>query len=150
MIKKLLLLALIATSLFAAEIKQDDKLRVFVLPDQFGAYHTVDRHTETIIISLEKDTGKDMNAYLASKNPNFLKENNAVFIANISNMPALITRMFAMPKFKEFKHSILLLNNEDDDRFSAQDGKITIYKLENSVVKEIYYINSAKEIEKAL
>jgi hypothetical protein len=150
MIKKLLLLALIATALFSSEIKLNDKLRVFVLPDQFGTYHTVDRHTKTIIVSFEKDTGKDVNTFLASKNPNYLKEHSAVFIANISEMPALITRMFAMPKLKKYKHTILLINNEDDDRFSAKEEKITIYKLENSVVKKIYYISSAKDIDKAL
>ena len=150
MIKKLLLVALIATSLFSGEIKQDDKLRVFVLPDQFGTYHTVDRHTQTIIVSFEKDTGKDVNTFLASKDSNYLKKNSAVFIANISKMPAIITRMFAMPKLKKYKHTILLINNDDDDRFSAKEEKITIYKLENSVVKKIYYITSAKEIDNSL
>jgi len=149
-IKKLLLVALIATSLFSGEIKQDDKLRVFVLPDQFGTYHTVDRHTQTIIVSFEKDTGKDVNTFLASKDSNYLKKNSAVFIANISKMPAIITRMFAMPKLKKYKHTILLINNDDDDRFSAKEEKITIYKLENSVVKKIYYITSAKEIDNSL
>lgn len=150
MIKKLLLVALMATSLFSSEIKQNDKLRVFVLSDQFGAYHTVGRHIKTIIFSSQKDTSNDINTYIASKNPNFLKENNAVFIADISKMPAIITRMFAMPKLKKYKHNILLVNNEDDDRFSEKEEQITIYKLENSVVKKIYYIKSAKEIEKAL
>jgi len=150
MIKKLLLAALLATSLFSSEIKLDDKLRVFVLPDQFGSYHTVDRHTQTIIVSFEKDTGKDVNTFLASKDSNYLKQNSAVFIANISKMPAIITRMFAMPKLKKYKHTILLVNNEDDDRFSAKEEKITIYKLENSVVKKIYYISSAKELNAVL
>ena len=150
MIKKLLFVALIATTLFSSEIKKDDKLRVFVLPDQFGAYHTVDRHTQTIIVSSQKDTSKDINTYLSTKKPNYLKESSAVFIANISKMPAIITKMFALPKLKEYKHNILLINNEDDDRFSNKEEKITIYKLENSVVKKVYYINSSKEIEKAL
>ena len=150
MMKKFFVALLLVTSLFSNEIQVNQKLRVFALPDQFGVYHTVDRHTTTMIVSFEKDTGKDVNTFLASKDSNYLKKNSAVFIANISKMPAIITRMFAMPKLKKYKHTILLVNNEDDDRFSAKEEKITIYKLENSVVKKIYYISSAKEIDKAL
>ena len=150
MLKKLLLATLIVTSLFSSEIKLDEKLRVFVLPDQFGAYHTVDRHTKTIIVSFEKDTGKDVNTFLASKDSNYLQQNSAVYIANISKMPTIITRLFAMPKLKRYKFTVLLVNSEDDDRFSAKEEKITIYKLENSVVKKILYISSAKEIDNYL
>ena len=148
--KKIILALLLVTSLFSSEIKKDEKLRVFALPDQFGVYHTVDRHTKTYIVSFEKDTGKDVNTFLASKPKDYLQKHDAVFIANISKMPALITKYFAMPKLKKYKHRILLINNEDDNRFRAEDEKITIYKLKNSVVQKIFFIDKAKEIEKIL
>lgn len=149
MISKMILMLLFATSLVATEIKENEKVKLFVLADQFGVYHTVDRHTKTIIVSSEKETGKDINNFLATKPKNYLKKNDAVFIANISKMPSIITRMIAMPRLKEYKHNILLINNEEDNRFAHRDEKITIYKLKNSIVEKIYYINSAKEIEKA-
>jgi hypothetical protein len=148
--KRVILALLLVSSLFASEIKMDQKLRVFALPDQFGTYHTVDRHTTTIIVSFQKDTGKDVNTFLASKPKNYLQKHDAVFIANISKMPALITKYFAMPKLKKYKHRILLINNEDDNRFREEDEKITIYKLENSVVKKIFFIDKAKEIANVL
>ncbi len=148
MISKMILMLLFATSLVATEIKENEKVKLFVLADQFGVYHTVDRHTKTIIVSSEKETGKDINNFLATKPKNYLKKNDAVFIANISKMPSIITRMIAMPRLKEYKHNILLINNEEDNRFAHRDEKITIYKLKNSIVEKIYYINSAKEIEK--
>ena len=144
----MILMLLFATSLVATEIKENEKVKLFVLADQFGVYHTVDRHTKTIIVSSEKETGKDINNFLATKPKNYLKKNDAVFIANISKMPSIITRMIAMPRLKEYKHNILLINNEEDNRFAHRDEKITIYKLKNSIVEKIYYINSAKEIEK--
>ena len=148
--KILLLSLLLITSLFSSEIKEGSKFKLFVLPDQFGVYHTVDRHIKTIIISSQKDTGKDVNNFLASKSPKYLIQNDAVFIANISKMPSIITNMIAMPRLKKYKHNILLINDEEDNRFSHEEDKITIYKLEDSIVQKIYYINSAKEIQKAL
>ncbi len=148
--KKIILALLLVTSLFSNEIKKDEKLRVFALPDQFGVYHTVDRHTKMYIVSFEKDTGKDVNTFLASKPKDYLQKHDAVFIANISKMPAIITKYFAMPKLKKYKHRILLINNEKDDRFRAKEEKITLYELENSVVKKIYFIDNAKEIEALL
>ena len=148
MINKMILMLLFATSLVATEIKENEKVKLFVLADQFGVYHTVDRHTKTIIVSSEKETGKDINNFLATKPKNYLKKHDAVFIAKITKMPSIITRMIAMPRLKEYKHNILLINNEDDNRFAHRDEKITIYKLKNSIVEKIYYINSAKEIEK--
>ncbi|MEA1983987.1 MAG: hypothetical protein U9N39_10620 [Campylobacterota bacterium] len=149
MIQKLLLIVVFASTLFSSELKEGERLKLFVLPDQFEVYHTVDRHVKTIIVSFEKDTSADINAYLSSKSPEFLKSKDAVFIANISKMPAIITKMFAMPKLKKLKHSILLINDEADKRFSSKEEKFTIYKLENSIVKELLYVNSIKELEKA-
>ena len=148
--KKIILVLLLVTSLFSSEIKKDEKLRVFALPDQFGVYHTVDRHTKTYIVSFEKNTEKNVNTFLASKPKDYLQKHDAVFIANISKMPAIITKYFAMPKLKKYKHRILLINNEKDDRFRAKEEKITVYELENSVVKKIYFIDNAKEIEALL
>ena len=150
MMKKIFVALLLVTSLFSNEIQVNQKLRVFALPDQFGVYHTVDRHTTTMIVSFEKDTGKDVNTFLATKKKSYLQEHDAIFIANISKMPALITKYFAMPKLKKYKHKILLVNNESDNRFKAKEEKVTIYELENSVVKKIYFIEKAEEIEKLL
>lgn len=150
MIKILFITVLTVVSLIANEVKTDTKLRVFVLADQFGAYHTVDRHVKTIIVSSQKDISAEINSFLASKSSTYLKDRDAVYIANISKMPAIITKMFAMPKLKEFKHKILLINDETDKRFTTKDEKITVYKLQDSVVKNILYLNTIEEVEKLL
>jgi len=150
MIKKTLLVLLLVSTLFASPFEINKKYRIFVLPDQFGIKHSIDRHTHTFIVSFEKDTGADVNKFLASKSSDYLAKHEAVFIANISKMPSLITKYFAMPKLKKYKHQVLLVNDEADHRFKAKDGKITIYKTKKGVVTEIFYINSAKELNKIL
>jgi hypothetical protein len=148
--KKILILVALATFLTANDFSVGKEITPFSLPDQFEKTHTIDKTTRTIIVSFEKDTGADMNAFLATKSPDYLEKRNAVFIANISEMPSIITKLFAMPKMKKYKHDVLLINDEEDKRFEAKEEKITIYKLVDGVVSKIDFVSTSKEVDEAL
>lgn len=140
MIKKILLLTIFAILSFANGLEVNQNIGSFSLPNQFDEKQTINSSIQTILVSFEKDTSKDVNDFLASKDKNFLKEHNAAFIADISGMPSIITKLFALPKMKKYNHKILLIYDEDDNKFSSQEGKITLYKLDNGVIKSISYI----------
>lgn len=141
MIKKILTLMLfLSLSLFATTFKVGDNIESFSLPNQFDEKKDVNSSIQTILVSFEKDTGKDINTFLASKGADFLAKHHAVFIANISGMPSIITKLFAMPKMRDYKHSILLIYNENDNRFVSKEGVSTLYRLQNGVIKSISYI----------
>jgi len=148
MIKKLILLVLFTTYLFSNGFEVNKKLSNFTLVDQFDKTHTVTSDTKTIIVSFEKGTGADINEFLSKKPEDFLQKNQAVFIANISGMPSIITSMFALPKMRKYKHNILLIYDEDDKRFIQKDDYSTLYKLEDGVIKSISYINK-EDLEKS-
>lgn len=150
MIQKVFLILMVISSLISSEIKRDDKMRVFVLADQFGTYHTVDRHIKRILVSSQKDISAQMNNFLASKPADYLEKRGAVYIANISKMPSLITKYIAIPKLKKYKHTILLLNDESDERFKTKDEKITLYILKNSIVQDILFLDSVQKLKKYL
>lgn len=140
MIKKFLLLTLFALFLNANSFEVNQNIGSFSLVNQFDEKQTVDSNIQTIIVSAEKDTSADVNEFLKEKDKNFLKDNNAVFIANISGMPSIITKLFALPKMKKYNYSVLLIYDEEDKRFINQEGKLTLYKLENGDIKSISYI----------
>ncbi len=140
MLKKLLFLPLFAIILYANSFEVNQNIGTFSLPNQFDKKQTIDSSITTILVSFEKGTGKDVNQFLASKDKDFLKNHHAVFIANISGMPSIITRMFALPKMRDYKHSVLLIYDDDDKRFVSQEGKTTLYKLKDGVIKSISFI----------
>lgn len=140
MIKKITFLVVLSTLLFSNSFDLNQNIHSFTLVDQFDKTHTVNGDIKTIIVSFEKGTGADVNEFLSSKNPDFLQKNHAVFIANISGMPSFITKMFALPKMKKYKHNILLIYDENDKRFLQKDDMSTVYKLENGIVKSVSYI----------
>lgn len=138
--KKIILFLSLVLCAFSQELSINDKLNNFSLANQFDEKKTIDSRINTIIVSFEKDTGKEVNEFLEQKTSDFLREHHAVFIANISGMPMIITKMFALPKMKNYKHEILLIYDENDDRFKAQEGMSTLYRLEDGVIKSIEFI----------
>lgn len=148
MIKKILLLLTFTTYLLANSFNVNDTITPFSLPDQFEKIHSITSETNTLIVSFEKGTGADISDFLNAKNPEFLDTHHAAYIANISKMPWLISKIFALPKMQSYKHKILLINDENDKRFVAKKGKSTVYKLVNGVVKKVYFISSKEELAK--
>lgn len=139
MIKKILAVTMLATALFANSFNVNSPIGSFEMTDQFDKKHTVDANVKTIIVSFEKDTSANLNEFLASQEAGFLEANNAVFIADISGMPTIITKIFAMPKMKKYNYNILLITEEDDTRFLHKEELLTVYKLENGVITTVEY-----------
>ncbi|PLY10699.1 MAG: hypothetical protein C0626_03420 [Arcobacter sp.] len=147
MLKKLLILPLFALFLYANSFELNQNIGSFSLPNQFDEKETIDSSIEMIIVSFEKGTGADINQFLSTKDKDFLKNHHAAFIANISGMPSIITKMFALPKMRDYKHSVLLIYDEEDNRFVSKEEKSTLYRLENGVIKSISYITK-EDLEK--
>lgn len=145
MIKKVLFLAMLTSALFSNSFNVNSNIGSFKLTDQFEKVQTVNSDVKTIIFSAEKDTSAALNEFLSSKEKGFLEKNNAVFIADISGMPSIISYLFALPKMKKYNYNVLLIEKEGDTRFAKQAEKLTVYKLENGVVKSVEYI-SGKDI----
>mgnify|MGYP006924598548 CR=1 FL=1 len=49
-------------------------------------------------------------------------------------MPSVISYLFALPKMKKYNYNVLLIEEDDDKRFSTQEEKLTVYKLENGEI----------------
>ena len=137
-------LILFNTTIFANSFNVGDKIPTFSLTNQFDKKTTINKDIKYLIISFEKSTGKEINSYLSKKPASYLKKNSAVFIANISKMPIIITKMFALPKMRDYTHNILLILDENDKRFVSKEGKSTLYTLDNLTIKSIEFITSKK------
>ncbi|AGR76763.1 hypothetical protein A7H1H_0439 [Aliarcobacter butzleri 7h1h] len=150
MIKQLILSIIFVNSLFAVNLKIEDKISNFSLIDQFDKIHTITNDIKIIIVTFEKETLSMVNNFLSSKSPLFLGNHQAIVINNISSTPSIITKMFTLPKLRDYKYSILLIYDENNTKFTKQTGKITTYSLENGVIKDIKFLSSTYELEEFL
>ena len=150
MFRKLILSILLSTLVYSSSLKLNDKISNFSLTDQFDRIHTITSDVSTIVITFEKETLNSVNDFLSKKEKDFLERNNAIFIANISCLPNIFTRMFTLPKLRDYKYSILLIYDEKSAKFFEVENKITVYSIENGIVKNIRYLNSIFELEEIL
>ncbi|WP_324172901.1 hypothetical protein [Sulfurimonas sp.] len=125
-------------------------LDAIVINDQFEKPQTIDANTKKVIFAFSKDVAHTCNDYFVTQEPTYLSENKTQFIADVSAAPSLIRSIFILPGLKDFKHTVLIL---DDKKIAAsfRSGvdveKIVIVYLENKIITSIRTINSADELK---
>jgi len=152
MLKKLLLVTFLALGLNASPLVLDSTITNLKIKDQHEVEHTLDKNIKTILFASDKKTSDLLRDYLLplSQKENILEKNSAIYVADISNMPSLITKYIALPKMKKYPFSILLLDDTNKDNFAKEDGKIIVYSLKDGKITDIKKISTTKELEQII
>ena len=103
-----LLLVLAATLAAAEPYAVGGTLRPFSLDDQHGERAAVGERTRVLVLSRDMGAGDVVKGALADAEQRYLDEHGAVYVADISGMPALVSRMIAVPRMRERKYRVLL------------------------------------------
>ena len=131
------LLVLLPFGLFADMLKEGTTIQAPVIKDQFEKTVSIAPQTKQVIIAYTKSQGDVIKAFLEA-NPNYLSENNALYLMDATAVPSMVMSMFMMPKFKKYTYSIGLLDNEKDVAyFPKKEDRITVISLENLNVTAI-------------
>ena len=158
---KKLVLALLTALLFigcgsqpveATETKLvvDKNLSDLSLKDQNGNLHSIDKDTKKVVFAFSKDVGHSCNEFFATKGESYLKDNKIQFVADLSKAPSIIRSMFILPGLKDFKHIVLII---DDEKVSANykpakhADKIVVVNLNNQKITSIKYLDSIEDLE---
>ncbi|WP_372999816.1 hypothetical protein [Sulfurimonas sp.] len=123
------------------------------LNDQFEKAQVLDAGTKKVIFAFSKDIAHTCNDYFVTQSPTYLSDNNTQFVADVSAAPSLIRSMFILPGLKDFKHTVLLL---DDKKVAApyradmNVEKIVVAYIDNKSITEIVTISSEDELKKVI
>lgn len=148
---KVIILLMIAFSVWAAPYKVGQSVMPLDLNDQFGKRVTLKAMPKTLIMAFEKGTGATVNEYLTVQEKGYLAKNKAAFVADISQMPKFITESFALPKMRKYTHTVLLIQDEEQGlNFPAQDGKVTVMKFRGNFLTKVEFIETAEQLKKAI
>lgn len=150
MIKKLIFTVLLALGAFANSLTVGSDVSSITIKDQFEKINTIAPNTKTILFASDKETSDILKEYLLSKEGDILTKNNAVYVADISGMPSLITKFFALPKMQKYPFQVMLLDDTNKAFFEKQEGKIIVYTLNDLKVTQKKTISTAKEIEELI
>lgn len=148
MLKKLLLATFLVLGLNAAPLAVDSVVENIKIKDQHESEKIIDAKIKTILFASDKKTSDLLRDYLLplSEKENVLEKNSAVYVADISGMPSLISKFIALPKMKKYPFSVLLLDDTNKDNFTKEDGKIIVYSLDNGKVVKIEKISTTEEL----
>ena len=157
MIKKLILLFLLLVSFTASAepslkippLKEGSILPSISLDNQHGELVKISPKVEVLLYSAEKAPSKMMNRFLKD-HPHFLADQKAVFVANISAMPSLISKFLAIPKMKKYTYDVLLIKQEDSLTYMPyMKDHLSILKMANGKITSISYVNNKTQLMSA-
>lgn len=124
------------------------ELEAQVLYDQHGDFINLTPETNWLIFSHDKDGGTWTKQALDNLEITNLEELGGIYLADISNMPSLITKMFAMPKMKKYAFKMALDKTGDvSENLPRIDGRVTLIKLDNLKAIEVKQAGSPEEIQ---
>ncbi len=156
-----MLLGLLATFLLvgcsSGAVEQNVKPKLVVgqsiadlkLNDQFEKPHTLNANTHKLIFAFSQDSAHICNDFFITKTPTYIEDHNAQFIADVSAAPSLIRSMFIMPGLKEFKHTVLLLDDKTIAAPYRKDmdvEKVVIVYLDNGTISSIKTVDNEAEL----
>ena len=152
--KFLVVLSLSIAILSASPLKVNSPLKQlnsFDYETPQGRQMRIPKKTNLVIVAFDKDTGALVNEYLGTKTKFYLQKHRSIFIADIHEMPSIITDMFALPKLQKYKHLIYL---HYTDKFKnvvpRKADKITLLHVKDGKVQNISYISTKKELQASI
>ncbi len=148
--RKFILIGFLLLNLSSAAdtLKLGQYISPFKLANQHGKLITVGNKAKIIFFTKEKTPSILLNTFLASKDKKFLSNNEAFYIADISGMPFLVTKLIALPKMKKSPYDILLAKKEATLAFVPhKTGHITIIKQSEGKIESIAFVNKMSTLK---
>jgi len=135
------------------KIRVEKSVADLILNDQHEKAHSITADTKTLIFAFSKEVGHTCNDFFATKSDTYLNDNNALFIADVSAAPSLIRSMFIMPGLKDFKHTVLVIDDETvSNAYKAghDSEKILLVSLQDKTITAIKSLNTTAELATAI
>lgn len=138
-------LSLSLLSSFAHAAAIGERLNSWTLNDQFEQGYTLQDETRTLLVARNMDGAKLVKAALEDRPKGYLESREVVFVADVQRMPALISKLFAIPAMRDYNYRVLL---DRDGKVAAAypgaEGSVLWMQLDKGVlVSQQEFVNAA-------
>lgn len=142
---------LLGAGAMAAPLAPGAVFPVLNLEDQHGKALAVSSSTRVVLFAADKAASDLVNALLAAQPAGVLDRLHAAYLADISAMPAVITRMFALPALRALPFRVGLAREAsllaDVPR---QRGAVSVVRLSEGRVDNIGFASDEAQLKSAL
>jgi len=133
------------------EYATGSRIEPFTIRDQHDVEHQIDESLQLIVFARDMDAGDIAKEALADADAAALASRHAVYIADISAMPALVARLFALPKMRKRPYPVLLdRDGELTAAFPEREGELTVMRLRELEVVDVEHLDNASAVREAL
>lgn len=146
---RVLLLSLLPFMANAAEV--GDTLAPFTLNDQHDTAFTLEASTRVLLAAGDMDGAKLVKAALAEQPKGYLEARHAVFVADIQRMPALISKLFAVPAMRDYSYRVVL-DREGlvVPQYAVAENQVLLLQLDNGKLVQKQSFSDADALRKAI
>ncbi|UYL09243.1 hypothetical protein B9G69_001465 [Bdellovibrio sp. SKB1291214] len=130
----------------AFAVQSGDILPSFKIQNQFEEPAELNAETKWIIFSSDMKAAKILTEYLNENAKNF-DLSKTLIISDISKMPALVSKMFAIPKMKKYNFKLALDKEGDVTKaWPRQEGTILVIKVDQLKVESTENLTTAETV----
>ncbi|MBM3104610.1 FAD/FMN-containing dehydrogenase [Pseudomonas sp. V1] len=144
-------LLLSLSPLLAQAVEVGEQLKPWTLLDQYDQAYSLNDQTRTLLVASNMDGAKLVKAALQDRPKGYLEARNTVFVADIQRMPALISKLFAIPAMRDYSYRVLLdRDGSVATRYAPAEDKVLWLQLDKGQVVSQREFTSADELRQAL
>lgn len=148
------LITIVCLTLLAGLVQADEIPKPLVhwtLLDQFDEAYTLNDGLKILLVARSMEGAKILHAALEEKPKGYLDDRDAMFVADVSRMPQVISTLFAVPAMRDYDYRVLL------DRqprvaplYSGATDTVLWVEMEQGTVKSQHEYSDAATLEAAL
>ncbi|WP_206617411.1 FAD/FMN-containing dehydrogenase [Pseudomonas alkylphenolica] len=137
--------------LLAHAVEVGERLAPWTLLDQHDQAYSLNPQTQILLVARNMDGAKLVKAALAERAKGYLEARDAVFVADIQRMPALISKLFAIPAMRDYSYRVLLdREGTVATRYAGAEDKVLWLQLDQGRVVAEREFSNADELRQAL
>ncbi|MFT0213290.1 FAD/FMN-containing dehydrogenase [Pseudomonas sp. F1_0610] len=150
--RKIVILCALFLPILAQAVEVGERLTPWLLKDQFDHGYRLNAKTQLLLIARNMDQAKLVQQALADKPKHYLEQKNAIFVADVSRMPKMISKIFALPAMRKYNYRVMLdLDGAIVSQYTRSDATVIYWlELQQGVVVQEKLFSDAKALSVAL
>ena len=128
-----------------------DRLEPVELEDAHGVPGRIDEAVRLVVFSADMDGGKVVQQALSDPALQDLAAHGVAYVADVSRMPSLVTRLFALPSIRRRPYRTLLDPGPGPTvRIPREPGKVTLLALDGLAVRSVAFVDAPDAVAAAI
>lgn len=121
------------------------------LEDQHGNSYSLPGNYRTILFTADMEGGKIIQEFLEEKSEDYLENHAMAYVADVHRMPALITRLAAIPRMRGYPYNVLLIREGIvGSQLPRKEEQVTVIEIEDNTINAIEYATDIEELSTML